>query len=120
MGGLTNTETMGVCVIAVIALGLIVLGLRRGSLKRASVRALGAHAEVEGHEEAKPLEQQTIQSDDLKVTKSSMRMIKSARVLFKRTRFKKSVFEILPDDGSPLRRPTDPPPPAPPAGGDGR
>ncbi|MFJ4618176.1 hypothetical protein [Streptomyces sp. NPDC088812] len=119
MGSFTTDDILiVVCVIGVVALGLIVLGLRRGSLKRASLRGMGAKAEFEGHREAEPLRGQTVQADDLKVTKSSLRMVRSARAIFKRTRFKKSVFEILPDDGSPLRRPTDPPPPQ--AGADGR
>ncbi|MFJ9026397.1 hypothetical protein ACIRPU_41550 [Streptomyces sp. NPDC102259] len=111
---------MVIGIIVIIVLGLVVFGLRRGTLKSASVRGMGVTAGVEGHEESKPLKGQTMQTDGLRTKKSSIRMVKSARTSFKRTRLDESLIEILPDDGSPLRRPTDPPPPARPAGEDGR
>lgn len=110
MGGLSATELLIICGIIVIVLALVVLGLRRGTLKSASVRTMGVSAGVEGHKEAQPLPDQTMQTDGLKVNKSDIRMVKSAKTVFKRTRFKNSTLDIVSDDVP--QRPTDQPPAA--------
>lgn len=113
MGGFTTTELWVIAVVALAVLALIALGLWRGRLKSAHVRGMGVTAGIEGHAEAKPLEDQTIQADGLKVSRSSIRMVKSAKTSFRRTRFSRgSSLEITPDDGF-LPRPADPPSPRP-------
>ncbi|MFB6551934.1 hypothetical protein [Streptomyces sp. NPDC056405] len=102
-----------IAIIVLAVLAVIVLGLRRGSLKSANFQGLGMRAGVEGGQEAKPLTDQTMQTDDFRSKRSRFRMVKGARTSFRRTRFKHSVVEILPDDGTipPDRtRPLDPPP----------
>ncbi|MGC5035192.1 hypothetical protein ACPXCS_17925 [Streptomyces sp. DT190] len=111
MGGFTATELWVIGVIVLAVLTLIAVGLWRGRLKSAHVKGMGVTAGIEGHAEAKPLGNQTIQADGLKVSRSSIRMVKSARTSFRKARFTRgSRLEITPDDGY-LPRPADPPSP---------
>ncbi|WP_320775785.1 hypothetical protein [Streptomyces sp. CRN 30] len=113
MVDLSPTQLVIIAVIVLGILALIVFGLRRGSLKRADFQGLGVRAGVEGHQEAKPLADQTMQTDGLKSRRSRFRIVKSARTSFRRSSFSRSTVEILPDDGSvpPDRTPPSDPSP---------
>ncbi|MEV5733771.1 hypothetical protein [Streptomyces sp. NPDC052292] len=100
MADLSTTQLIVIGLIVVVVLSLIVLGLRRGSLKSANFQGLGVRAGVEGGQESPPLTDQTMQTDDFKSKRSEMRIVKSARTSFKRTRFTDTTLEILPDDGT--------------------
>lgn len=107
------TQLLIIGAVVVVVLALIVLGLRRGSLKSANIQGLGMRAGLEGGREAKPLPDQTIQTDDFKSKYSLIRIVRGSRTSFKRTRFKHSVLEIVPDNGAtpPDRaNPSDPAP----------
>ncbi|MYV51693.1 hypothetical protein [Streptomyces sp. SID3212] len=124
MVDLSPTQLLVIGGVLLALLAVLVLGLRRGSLKKADFQGAGVRASLEGTEEAKPLEEQTIQTDDFKSTNSRFRIVKNARTSFKRTRFKHSLLEILPDDGSTppeaVKPPEPPDPPGPTAGQNGR
>lgn len=100
---MVDLSPMQLLVVGIIVLGivgLIVFGLRRGSLKSANIQGLGMRAGVEGGQEAKPVTNQTMQVDRFKSKRSRFRMVKGAKTSFRRARFKHSVVEILPDDGT--------------------
>jgi hypothetical protein len=109
MADLSSTQLSIIAIAVVVVLALIVFGLRRGSLKSANFEGLGVQAGLEGGQEAEPLEGQTMQTDDFKSNRSRFRIVKGARTSFRRTRFKNSLLEILPDQEAAPTRPVDPP-----------
>ncbi|MBB4950795.1 hypothetical protein F4556_006330 [Kitasatospora gansuensis] len=103
MVDLTVTQLLVIGGVVVIALGLIVYGLRRGSLKKAELRAVGVRAAVEGHEPVAPEPHRTFESDRLKTRRSSIKVVKGATTKFRRSSFEDSAVEIT-DSAAP----TDP------------
>jgi hypothetical protein len=117
MADLSPVQLTIIAVAVVVIVSLIVFGMRRGLLRRVNFQGLGVSADLEGNQEAKPLKEQTMQTDDFKAKGSWFRIVKGARTSFRRTRFKNSLLEILPDSGTapaaPAPAPAQAPAPAP-------
>ncbi|PWK66858.1 hypothetical protein BCL76_110344 [Streptomyces sp. CG 926] len=120
MVDLSPTQLLIIGGVVLVLVALVVLGLRRGSLRSASVRGMGIGARIEGAAESKPLTNQTIQTDEVKAKSSWFRIMLGAKTSFKRSRFKNSVVEIVPDGTGaaqePGTGPTFPPGPSGPGG----
>ncbi|MFD9520929.1 hypothetical protein [Streptomyces sp. NPDC059979] len=111
------TQLLIIAVVVLVVVALVVLGLRRGALRSASVRGMGMGARIEGAPESKPLADQTIQTDEVKSKSSFFRIMLGAKTSFRRSSFKNSIVEIVPNEPGAAQPPGTgrPAPPAPPA-----
>ncbi|WP_143196864.1 hypothetical protein [Streptomyces sp. CB00455] len=119
MVDLSPTQLLIIGGVVLVVVALLVWGLRRGSLRSASVRGMGMGARIEGAPESRPLADQTVQTDEVKARSSRFRIMLGAKTSFRRSSFKNSLVEIVPDDAG-TGHPAPPEPPGPASGRDPR